>query len=57
VDPFTRPITRMRKDTFNYFLGKMLVQMARDWVKVDAQVLAELKRLVSKMPAPVAGRR
>ena len=42
-------------NTFNYFIGKTLVQMARDWVKVDPQVYAELKRLVSKMPAPVAG--
>jgi integrase len=42
-------------NTFNHFLGKTLVQIARDWVKVDAQVSAELKRLVSKMPAPVVG--
>lgn len=42
-------------NTFNHFLGKTLVQLARDWVKVDAQVSAELKRLVSKMPAPVVG--
>jgi integrase len=40
---------------FNHLLGKTLVQLARDWVKVDAQALVELKRLVSKMPAPVAG--
>ena len=42
-------------NTFNYFLAKALAQMAREWVKVDAQVSAELKRLASKMPAPVPG--
>jgi integrase len=42
-------------NTFNYFLAKALAQMAREWVEVDAQISAELKRLVSKMPAPVPG--
>ena len=42
-------------NTFNYFMSKTLIQMARDWVKVNPQVYAELKRLVSKMPGPVAG--
>jgi integrase len=40
---------------FNHNLGKALVQIAREWVKVDAQVSAELKRLVGKMPPPVQG--
>ena len=31
------------------------LQIAHEWVKVDAQVFAELKRLVGKMPAPVMG--
>ena len=44
-----------KTDIFNHFLAKTLVQLARDWVKVDAQVLAELKRLASKISAPVAG--
>jgi len=44
-----------KTNTFNHFLGKTLVQVARDWVKVDAEEALELKRLVSKMPAPVAG--
>ena len=34
-------------------LGKALIQIAHEWVKVDAQVFAELKRLIGKMPAPV----
>src|SRR5262245_14449334 len=40
---------------FNHNLGQVLVQIAREWAKLDAQVLAELKRLVGKMPAPVPG--
>ena len=31
------------------------MQIAHEWVKVDAQVFAELKRLVGKMPEPVMG--
>ena len=41
------------ENTFNLGLGKALIQIAHEWVKVDAQVFAELKRLVGKMPAPV----
>jgi integrase len=40
---------------FNYNLGKALVQIAYEWVKVDAQRLAELKRLLGKMPVPLIG--
>ena len=43
------------ENTFNLALGKALIQIAHEWVKVDAQVFAELKRLVGKMPAPVIG--
>ena len=42
-------------NTFNYNLGKALVQIAYEWVKVDAQGLAELKRLLGKMPVPLMG--
>jgi integrase len=42
-------------NSFNHNLGKALVQIARDWVKVDPSVLAELKRLVSKLPVPLMG--
>jgi len=40
---------------FNYNLGKALVQIAYEWVKVDAQGLTELKRLLGKMPVPLMG--
>ena len=43
------------ENTFNLALGNALIQIAHEWVKVDAQVFAELKRLVGKMPAPVMG--
>src|SRR5262249_19296629 len=42
-------------NTFNYNLGKALVQIAYEWVKVDAQVFAEVKRLLGKMPVPLLG--
>ena len=32
-----------------------LVQIAREWVKVDAGVLAELTRLAGKVPMPISG--
>lgn len=41
------------ESTFNLDLGQALIRIAHEWVKVDAQVFAELKRLVGKMPAPV----
>ena len=43
------------ENSFNHNLGNALLQIAREWVKVDPPVLAELKRLVGKMPAPVMG--
>jgi integrase len=43
------------ENIFNCDLGKRLVQIAHEWVKVDAQVSAELKRLMSKVPAPLPG--
>src|SRR6202011_191346 len=42
-------------NTFNYNLGKALVQIAYEWVKVDAQGFAELKRLLGKVPVPLMG--
>jgi integrase len=41
------------ENTFNLALGKALIQIAHEWVKVDDQHFAELKRLIGKMPAPV----
>jgi hypothetical protein len=43
------------ENTFNSGLGYALLQIAHEWVRVDAQVFAELKRLVGKMPEPVIG--
>jgi integrase len=44
-----------RINTFNHAMAKALVQIAREWVKVDAASLSELNRLANKMPAPLAG--
>jgi integrase len=44
-----------QENTFNHVLGYVLVQIAREWVKVEPPVLAQLKRLASKVPAPIMG--
>lgn len=44
-----------RENTFNRALGYALTQIAFEWVRVDAQMLAELKRLLGKMPTPPTG--
>ena len=44
-----------RENAFNRDLAKALVQIAREWVKVDAGVLAELTRLTGKVPMPMSG--
>jgi len=41
------------ENTFNLALGHALIQIAHEWVKVDPQVFAELKRLLGKMPVAV----
>jgi integrase len=38
--------------SFNHYLAKALVRMAREWVKVDAAVLAQLRQIASKLRAP-----
>jgi integrase len=43
------------ENSFNHNLGRVLLQIAREWVKVDPPVLAELKRLVGKVPVPAMG--
>jgi integrase len=43
------------ENTFNLALGQALIQIAFEWVRVDDQVFAELKRLIGKMPAPASG--
>jgi integrase len=42
-------------NAFNEGLGRTLLQIAREWVKVDAIVLAEIKRLAAKLPKPSIG--
>ena len=46
---------REQENNFNRDLAEALGQIAREWVKVDAGALAELKRLTSKVPMPKAG--
>jgi integrase len=50
-----RRIALAGQTVFNRDLGQALVQIAREWVKGDAATMAELKRLVGKMPAPAPG--
>jgi integrase len=44
-----------RENVFNHDLARSLVEIARQWVKVDAATLAELRRLAGKVPTPLAG--
>ena len=41
-----------QQKSFNFYLARALVRIAREWIKVDASALAELKRLASKLKAP-----
>jgi integrase len=43
------------ENAFNRDLAEALVQIAREWVKVEASALAELKRLAGKVPMPASG--
>jgi integrase len=38
--------------SFEHYLARALIRIASEWVKVDASILVELKRLASKLPAP-----
>ena len=44
-----------RENRFNQDLAAALVQIAREWVKADNLLLAELRRLASKVPKRVPG--
>jgi integrase len=44
-----------RENSFNRGLAETLAQIAREWVKVDVGIIAELKKLVGKMPMPQPG--
>jgi integrase len=57
-----KPILRTRfnqangePNAFNHGLAKTLVDVARNWVRVNDTTLQEIKGLVSKVPAPSAG--
>jgi integrase len=43
------------ENSFNHSLAIALTLIARDWVKVDGAVHAEVKRLLSKVPVPLNG--
>ena len=42
-------------NSFNRDLAELLVQIAREWVKVDVHQLTELKRLTTRVPMPASG--
>src|SRR4029077_14943556 len=44
-----------RENATNRDLAEALVQIGREWVKVDADVLVDLKRLTTKVPMPMSG--
>ena len=44
-----------RENAFNRNLADVLVRIAREWVKADLGVIAELTRLASKVPARASG--
>jgi site-specific recombinase XerC len=44
-----------RENAFNRDLAEALVQIGREWVKLEPSVLAELMRLTGKMPMPKPG--
>jgi integrase len=46
---------RGSENTFNFLLAHVLLQIAREWVKVNPECLAELKSLVRKMPPAPSG--
>ena len=43
------------ENVFNHLLAHVLLQIAREWVRVLQPVPAELKRLVRKVPVPPSG--
>jgi hypothetical protein len=45
----------IRENAFNRDLAEALVQIGREWVKLEPDVLTELRRLTGKMPMPASG--
>jgi integrase len=41
-----------RENSFNAYLARALVSIAREWLDLDDHVLSELKRLAGKVPSP-----
>ena len=48
-------IVEGRDNVFNHLLARVLLQIAREWVKVDPKALADIKSLVHKVPVPSLG--
>jgi hypothetical protein len=44
-----------RENTFNHDLAQTLVQIGREWVEVDPDILVELRRLTGKVPMSMPG--
>jgi len=44
-----------RESATNRDLAEALIQIGREWVKIDAEVLVDLKRLTAKVPMPMSG--
>ena len=45
-------LIRGQQKSFDHYLERALIRIAREWVKVGDAVLTELKRVASKLPAP-----
>jgi integrase len=44
-----------RQNMFNHDLARSLIEVARQWVDADGATLAELRRLMAKIPVPLPG--
>ncbi len=44
-----------QENVFNHDVARTLIEIARRWVKVDDEALAELKKLAGKVPVPLPG--
>jgi integrase len=50
-----RELAGGQENQFNTDLLKALIQIGREWIKLDVAVLTELKRVARKLPGPLAG--
>jgi integrase len=44
--------TEGQRKSFDHYLARALIRIAREWVKVDSEALQKLKKVASKLPAP-----